>query len=157
MSLSSNISEIKSHYTVVVIGSGYGGSIAASRLARAGQSVCLLERGREIEPGSYPNTADTAAEEMQFDFPDRHIGSHGGLFDFRVNKEMNVLIGCGLGGTSLINANVSLKAERRILDSPSWPQKFREDIDTLVEDGYKKAQDMLKPIPYPETYPKLKS
>lgn len=156
MALSSDISEIKSHYTVVVIGSGYGGSIAASRMARAGQTVCLLERGREIEPGEYPNTADTAAAEMQLDLPGRHIGSHAGLFDFRVNKEMNVLIGCGLGGTSLINANVSLKAEHRVLGSSSWPREFREDIDTLVEDGYIKAQEMLKPMPYPEIYPKLK-
>jgi choline dehydrogenase-like flavoprotein len=38
----------------VVVGSGYGGSIAASRLARAG-SVCLLERGRELQPGEYPD------------------------------------------------------------------------------------------------------
>jgi hypothetical protein len=34
-------------YDVVVIGSGYGGGVAASRMARGGQSVCLLEMGRE--------------------------------------------------------------------------------------------------------------
>ena len=34
-------------YDVVVIGSGYGGGVAASRIARAGQSGCLLERGKE--------------------------------------------------------------------------------------------------------------
>lgn len=34
-------------YDVVVIGSGYGGGVAASRMARGGQSVCLLELGRE--------------------------------------------------------------------------------------------------------------
>ena len=39
---------MKEHYDAAVIGSGYGGGIAASRLSRAGQRVCLLERGREI-------------------------------------------------------------------------------------------------------------
>ena len=49
--LSSPLDRMKPHYTVVVVGSGYGGAIAASRLSRAGQDVCILERGREIRPG----------------------------------------------------------------------------------------------------------
>ena len=38
---------LRHSYDVVVIGSGYGGGVAASRMARGGQSVCLLERGKE--------------------------------------------------------------------------------------------------------------
>ena len=63
--ISSPIEDIKAEYDVVVVGSGYGGGIAASRLARAGRSVCLLERGREIRPGEYPDTAVEALEEVQ--------------------------------------------------------------------------------------------
>ena len=59
--LSLPIENIKNHYTVVVIGSGYGGGIAASRLARAGQQVCVLERGKEFFPGDFPSTLPEAA------------------------------------------------------------------------------------------------
>ncbi|HLM72942.1 MAG TPA: FAD-dependent oxidoreductase, partial [Polyangiaceae bacterium] len=55
--LSSPIDRIRSHYDVIVVGSGYGGAISASRLARAGKSVAVLERGREIQPGEYPETS----------------------------------------------------------------------------------------------------
>ena len=54
--LSSALREIKNHYTIVVVGSGYGGAIAASRMARAGQKVAILERGREWQSGEFPNT-----------------------------------------------------------------------------------------------------
>lgn len=63
--LSSNNASIKSDYDVVVVGSGYGGSIAASRCARAGQSVCVLERGKEWLPGEFPETFLKASEEVQ--------------------------------------------------------------------------------------------
>ncbi len=55
--LSSPIDQLKPHYTVVIVGSGYGGGIAASRLARAKAAdnseitVCVLERGKEFQPG----------------------------------------------------------------------------------------------------------
>ena len=48
------ISDLKDSYGVVVVGSGYGGSIVAARLAQ-GRSLCLLERGREWIPGAFPD------------------------------------------------------------------------------------------------------
>src|SRR5688572_33193255 len=122
--LSSSIADIKDHYTVVVIGSGYGGSIAASRFARAGQKVCLLERGREIQPGEYPRTLPEAAKEMQTDLPEKHIGPRTGLYDLHVNKDINVFVGGGLGGTSLVNASVASLAENAIFEDPRWPTEI---------------------------------
>jgi cholesterol oxidase len=149
------ISDIKEHYDVIVIGSGYGGGIAASRLSRAGKRVCLLERGREIQPGEYPNTMLAATEELQVHDPDGHIGSRTGLFDLHVNAQQNVVVGCGLGGTSLINANVALEPEPGVFDDPRWPLAVREHRDTLLKDGYARAREMLKPNPYPGTSPVL--
>ncbi|OHX13991.1 choline dehydrogenase [Chromobacterium sphagni] len=149
------ISEIKAHYEVVVIGSGYGGGIAASRMARAGRSVCLLERGREIIPGEYPATLAEATPEFQVHHPDGHLGSRTGLYDLHVNPQQNVMVGCGLGGTSLINANVSLQPEPQVFEDPRWPRLLREHADTLLKDGFLRARDMLRPNPYPDAAPAL--
>ena len=54
--LSRPLSAIKETYDAVVVGSGYGAGVAASRLARMGLSVCVLERGREILPGQFPKS-----------------------------------------------------------------------------------------------------
>ena len=66
---------------------------------------------------------------------------------------MNVLVGCGLGGTSLINANVSLKAEDRVFEDPVWPDEIRQD--GLIQEGYERAKAMLLPEPYPENAPDI--
>jgi cholesterol oxidase len=153
--LSSPVTQIRDHYTVVVVGSGYGGAIAASRLARAGQQVCLLERGREILPGEFPDTPAEALREMQVDLPASHLGSHTGLFDFRVNSELSVLCGCGLGGTSLINASVSLRADPSLFQDPRWPTELRVDSQTALKLYYQQAEAMLRPVPYPENLPAL--
>ena len=149
--ISSDLSDIKKHYEVVVIGSGYGGGIAASRMARAGCSVCLLERGREILVGDYPDTLTEATKNTQFHTPKAHIGSPLGLYDIHVNEQQSVVVGCGLGGTSLINANVSLEAQPEVFDDPCWPSGIREHRDTLLQKGYVHARDMLKPTPYPQS------
>lgn len=154
--LSKPVNQIRDRYDVVVVGSGYGASIAASRLARAGRRVCVLERGKEFRPGEYPDTGPEAVSETQVDLPGQHLGSATGLLDFHVNKDLNVLVGCGLGGTSLINANVSLRAEPRVFEDSRWPQAIRDDLNTAIEAGYERAVEMLKPTPYPETFPVLK-
>jgi cholesterol oxidase len=151
--LSSPLGNIKSSYDVVVVGSGYGGGIAASRLARAGKSVCVLERGKEFQPGEYPDTLPEAIRESQTDTPEGHIGPRTGLYDLRVNPDLNVFVGCGLGGTSLLNANVALQADPRVFDDPRWPQQLRGSA--VLEQGgyYQRALDMLKSTPYPEGTP----
>lgn len=45
---------LQRRYDVIVMGSGYGASIAALRAAQHGQSVCVLEKGKEKQPGEYP-------------------------------------------------------------------------------------------------------
>ncbi len=155
--LSKPITAIQSHYPFVIIGSGYGGSIAASRLSRAGLKVCLLEKGKEFRPGEYPWDLDDAAKEMQVNRNKNQIGNKTGLYEFYKGKEMTVFKGCGLGGTSNVNANVSIEPEPRVFEDVRWPAAIRNEMQSL-KDGYELARKMLKPSPYPEGktgYPEL--
>ena len=51
-----------------MVGSGYGASIAASRCARSGQKVCVLERGKEWRPGSFPESMEVAGKHWQINY-----------------------------------------------------------------------------------------
>jgi cholesterol oxidase len=152
--LSTPLEAMLPRYDVVVVGSGYGGAIAASRLARAGRSVAVLERGPERHPGEFPETTLEAQAEMQAHTNAVDFGKRTGLFDFQVDDEVCVLRGCGLGGTSLINANVSLRADPRVFDDPVWPAALRADAAALDE-ATTRAERMLGANPYPDDWPRL--
>ncbi len=154
--LSLPLEQMANEYDVVVVGSGYGGAIAASRFARAGKRVCLLERGTEYRPGEFPESSAKGLTEIQADMPDRRIGSRTALFDFRINSDISVLAGCGLGGTSLINANVAIAPDERVWDDPRWPEAIRADVDQGIAEGVRRAQEMLCPTPLPADQSPLK-
>lgn len=145
--LSKPLSQMAPRYDAVVVGSGYGGGVAASRLARMGFTVALLERGEEILPGEFPDTPAKAAVQTQLHCDAGHLGRSTALFDFHAGPDINVLVGCGLGGTSLINANVALEADPRVFDDPVWPAGLR---DTDLATGYERAKAMLRPRAYPQ-------
>ncbi|MGI9464200.1 MAG: NAD-binding protein, partial [Aestuariivirgaceae bacterium] len=133
---------MKSAYDAVVIGSGYGAGVAASRLARMGLSVAVLERGREILPGQFPKTLRQGMRDFQVDTPLGRTGKRDALFDMRVNDDVSVMVGCGLGGTSLINGNVMLTPEAQVYEDAAWPKALRDEVSTRLADGYRRAEQM---------------
>ena len=82
------------------------------------------------------------------DAPSGHFRSRSGLYDFRVNADLNVILGCGLGGTSLINANVALPPERWVIEDQAWPDGLRNDLNDGLAEGFMLADAMLDAIPY---------
>lgn len=148
--LSSPIAELRPHYDVVVVGSGYGGGVAAARLASPKRSVCVLERGRELRPGDYPATLTEALRNVQIDFPHGRRLSPSALYDLRLNGDLKVLVGCGLGGTSLINANVVLPPDAAVFRDKAWPREIRADAASgRLETYFELAASVLKPEAYP--------
>jgi cholesterol oxidase len=145
--LSNPIAQLSKHYQVVVVGSGYGGSILSSRLSRAGLQVCLLERGKELQPGQYPNTLQEIVAEMRLTLPDGSVyGPENGFMDWTISNNVVIWKGCGLGGGSLVNSNVSIKPDPRVYDM--WPVEFKQNPQ-LLEDAFNRAFEVLCPNPYP--------
>ena len=110
-------------YDVVVVGSGYGGSITAARLSNATlnpkPTICLLERGQEWPLGQFPDSlASVAANSFN------PVLNRLGLYEFDAFPDIVVIKGSGLGGTSLVNANVAIRPEPDIF--ATWPSGIRQ-------------------------------
>lgn len=102
--LSRPVELLRSAYDVVVIGSGYGGGVAASRMARTGESVCVLERGREKWPGEYPAGTVDAVKELHCSGvlapgPFKGVGVEGGdptgLFHLVMGRGQSAVVANG--------------------------------------------------------------
>lgn len=149
--------ELQAHYDAIVVGSGYGGGVAALRLAQAGLSVCVIERGTERLPHEFPTGAGDAPHNVQttIDTASRSArwGDRLALFDLRVHDTVSVIVGCGVGGTSLINANVFVVPDESHFTS-GWPVAFSEDRDGRRQ-ARQRADEVLAPTPEGPTLAKM--
>ncbi|MCU0896178.1 MAG: alpha/beta fold hydrolase [Burkholderiales bacterium] len=137
------------HFDVVVVGSGYGGAVAACRLAEAGLSVCVLERGDEWLPGEFPDDFAHLPGHLRIERADRPgtTGRRNGMFDLRLHGGVTVLVGNALGGGSQINANVAMRPDPEVFRQECWPEALRADYDPL--DGFfTRVETMLGVAPY---------
>jgi cholesterol oxidase len=146
--LGRSLDNLRPYYDVVVVGSGYGGGVAASRLARAGKSVAVLERGREFVTGEFPRRFPELRGELQVAGRRVRLGPPTGLYDVRLGEDMHVLVGCGLGGGSLINAGVALRPDPRVFRDPAWPREVA--LDGLLDEGYARAERWIRPARDPQ-------
>jgi cholesterol oxidase len=142
------LAALRASYDAVVVGSGYGGGVAASRLSRMGLRVCVLERGREVSPGSFPRDLREVRSATQVTTAKSRVGDPRALFDVRLGHGAHALVGAGLGGTSLINANVCLLPDARVFADPAWPTDVR--VDHYLDVGYGRAREMLRPVATPD-------
>ncbi|MFM7084537.1 MAG: GMC family oxidoreductase N-terminal domain-containing protein [Hyphomicrobium sp.] len=141
--LSLSHDHLKKHYDVLIIGSGYGGGVAASRLARLGRKIGVLERGREIQTGEFPRKFQELKNDFQLQSQSFKSGSELALFDIRLGRDMHVLTGRGLGGGSLVNAGVALRPDNRVFQDSVWPGQIKQD--GLLDQGYARAEYWLRP------------
>jgi cholesterol oxidase len=141
--LSRSLTGLGPDYDVVVVGSGYGGGVAASRLSRAGKRVAVLEKGREYLPGEFPSRFPDMRRALMVSGGRWGTGGNPGLYDFRYGEHIHVLTGSGLGGGSLVNAGVALRPDPRVFADPLFPEAVRGD--GLIEEGYRRASAWIRP------------
>lgn len=149
-------------YDVLIIGSGFGGSISAYRLAQAQRnsgkpvSVCVLERGKRYNRGEFPRRLNRTK-----DWWWRNEGQRGwrGLIDFRSFDNISVVCASGVGGTSLMYLDIQVDAFESTWSQvgPEGQRRWPRSVDWASEmpGYYARVKQMLRPTPIPR--PTLKT
>ena len=123
-------------FDVVVIGSGFGGSVAALRLSEKGYKVAVLEAGRRFSDKDFPKTSWRLS---RFLFMPR-LGLRG-IQRIHVLPDVLVLAGAGVGGGSLVYANTLYKPPASYFSDKQW--KHITDWDSELSPWYDQASRML--------------
>ncbi|MFQ5943560.1 MAG: GMC oxidoreductase [Anaerolineales bacterium] len=123
-------------FDYVVIGSGFGGSVSAMRLAEKGYSVLVLERGKHYEDNDFPETNWNIRKSVWS--PSLRCF---GTLEFSFLNGAIALHGSGVGGGSLMYANVLMEPDDRLFEAPSW--RHLADWKTILRPHYETAKRML--------------
>ena len=145
-------------FDAIVIGTGFGGAVAACRLAQAGKTICILERGRRYPLGDFPRPAkrpDSLPHTARFAWAIDH-----GLWDVKDLQGLLAAVAAGYGGGSLVYANVHLRPPPQVFERSTghaeeiegWPAAYtRPALDPFYD--VVAAALRVKPIPATLTAP----
>jgi cholesterol oxidase len=132
------------HWDVVVVGSGFGGSVAALRLAEKGYRVLVLEAGRRFADDELPRSS---WDLRRFLWVPR-LGWLG-IQRVHVLRNVVVLAGAGVGGGSLVYANTLYRPPAEFYDDPQWADLA--DWRSELEPHFDTAERMLGVVTNPTT------
>ncbi len=132
-------------YDVVVIGSGFGGSVSALRLTEKGYRVGVLEAGRRFD-GDFPETNWNLWR--SFWFP--RLGMRG-IQRLTLLRDVLVLSGAGVGGGSLVYANILYRPHDAFYTDPQWNDVT--DWEAELAPYYDLAERMLGVVENPTHTP----
>jgi cholesterol oxidase len=123
-------------YDFVIIGSGFGGSVSAMRLAEKGYSVLVLERGKRYDDLDFPKTNWNIRKSLWL--PWLHCF---GTWELSFLNGAIVLRSSGVGGGSLMYANVLMETDDRLFEAPAW--HHLADWKAILRPHYDTAKRML--------------
>lgn len=131
---------------VAIVGSGFGGSVAALRLTEKGYRVTVLEKGKRWRPEDFPATNWNLPKAFWFPW----IGCYG-TWSLHLLREVLILHGVGVGGGSLLYANTHFEPPDSVWDDPQW--KGLVDWRSVMPAHYATARRMLGSNPNPRFGP----
>jgi len=123
-------------YDFIIIGSGFGGSVSALRLAEKGYKVLVLEKGKKLLADDFPKTNWNLKKWLWIPFLKFH-----GLFKITLFRHVTTLSGVGVGGGSLVYANTLPVPKDKFFTSGTWAEL--DNWKTELELHYKTALEML--------------
>ena len=126
-------------YDYIVIGSGFGGSVAALRLSEKGYRVGVIEKGRRYRTDDFPKTNWNLKKFLWMP----SLGLYG-IQCLTLLKHVFILHGAGVGGGSLVYANNLLVPPDEVFDKPEWGPG---DWKAKLMPHYQMAQQMLGATP----------
>ena len=129
-------SKTPNDFDVVIIGSGFGGSVAALRLTEKGYKVAVLEAGRRFADKDFPKTSWRLSKFLYLP----RLGLRG-IQRIHVLPDVLVLAGAGVGGGSLVYANTLYKPPASYFADKQWNQIT--DWDSELSPWYDQASRML--------------
>jgi cholesterol oxidase len=109
----------RTDFDVLVVGSGFGGSVAALRLAEKGYDVGVLEAGRRWRAEDFPKTNWNVRRYLWAP----RLGCRG-IQRLTLLRDVLVLSGAGVGGGSLVYANVLYEPPADVWDDPAWAEEL---------------------------------
>jgi cholesterol oxidase len=133
-------------YDVIVIGSGFGGSVAALRLTERGYRVAVMESGRRFAPGDFARTSWNLRRFLWFP----GLGLRG-IQRIDLLRQVLVLSGAGVGGGSLGYANTQLEPTDEFFADTQW--SHITDWKRELEPFYDQAKRMLGSVAAPADTP----
>lgn len=133
-------------FDVLVVGSGFGGSVAALRLTEKGYRVGVLEAGRRFDDSDFPKTSWRI---NRFLFAPK-LGLTGIQRIHRL-KDVIILAGAGVGGGSLVYANTLYVPPKSYFDDPQW--SGITDWHSELAPWYDQASRMLGVVENPHFSP----
>jgi cholesterol oxidase len=102
-------------YDYIIVGSGFGGSVSACRLAEKGYRVLVVEKGRRWRDDDFPRTNWNLRRWLWMP-----LLRLFGFFKITFFRHVTVLSGVGVGGGSLVYANVLARPKRPFFASATW-------------------------------------